>query len=332
MKNKKIVAIIGAVVLIGGCIGGVAFARYNSASDTPKEVVMTETEEVVNIDYLTYVKGLKDWTVEKGVKTDFMSGVTYDEKQILSVSANATKVDVNTVGKYDLVYTIIPKESGLFTKKVTVEVVDPTKTEEVAKVDETKEKGSKAETKADNKKEDKKVKTAEKSKTATAPKSKPSTGGSTSKPAEKPANKPASKPSKPGHSHNWVKKSVTHPAEYKTVTHPAEYRDKYIVDKPAWTETKKTPIYETRYTCKGCGAVVTENGKKEHALWHFNNDGSGHSFSSADVQVDTKVETINHPEQGHTEKILVTPAREEKILVTPERVETYYTCSCGARK
>ena len=133
------------------------------------------------------------------------------------------------------------------------------------------------------------------------------------------------------------------------VHHPAEYEDKWIVDKPAWTETIKHPEeghyekvevspeeghYEFHYICNGCGqdfgggdagynAVHAHNkeqmlqgntacgGYHDDQVWVVDKEAVYEDRWVVDKEAWT--ETIEHPEEGHTEKVLVKEAWDETV-------------------
>ena len=83
-------------------------------------------------DYLAHVTGMQDLTIEQGSSIDWMAGITKDEK-VLEVTADASKVDLNTAGEYTLTYVVKgdDKETTV-TKEVKVTVVTPQKAQELA--------------------------------------------------------------------------------------------------------------------------------------------------------------------------------------------------------
>ena len=106
---------------------------------------------------------------------------------------------------------------------------------------------------------------------------------------------------------------VDQEAVYDTVHHDAVYEDKYIIDKEAWDE----PVYEigTRFICSVCGADITNMDiDAEQSAHMLAGEGSGWHTEQRQVQVDT----IHHPEEGHTESVLVKEAYDEQVLVSPE--------------
>jgi|GEM_PF-3292695 len=90
----------------------------------------------------------------------------------------------------------------------------------------------------------------------------------------------------------------------KTWVEPV-YERKWVVTKAAWTESK--PVYENRGVarCLVCGAEnTTETAISNHAYQHaLKGEAGNYTVENKSVQVGT--ETINHPEVGHWEDVLV---------------------------
>lgn len=106
---------------------------------------------------------------------------------------------------------------------------------------------------------------------------------------------------------------VWHEAVYKTVNHPAETKKVWVVDKAAYTYEE--PIYEERdrTICNECGADITENlipHMKNHIL---NGENGSYRNEWVNVQVGTK--TVEVPEEGHWDTVVVKEAWTEKVLV-----------------
>ena len=106
-----------------------------------------------------------------------------------------------------------------------------------------------------------------------------------------------------------------HEAEYKTVHHDAVTEQRYVVDEEAYTYEE--PVYEKRgvYICNDCGMDVTDNAvRKQHMMWEGLNGGKGsYHTESRQVQVGTK--TVEVPEKGHYETVVVQEAYDEQVLV-----------------
>ena len=108
--------------------------------------------------------------------------------------------------------------------------------------------------------------------------------------------------------------------------HDAVYDDKWVVDKEAWTERKPVIEYSTHDICY-CGFDITQAFLEKYGedafVGHWNNgyyekyadfgyshvDGSAehYGFRSSNITYPYIIdyETVNHPEEGHWEKVLV---------------------------
>lgn len=261
---------------------------------------------------------------------------------------DTSKVDVNTLGTYDLKISISDVEKNKAEKEMKINVVEaPIVAEGEVAVTEivTDENGNK------------KTVVTKKSSSEVSSKDNVTTGkpvGNTNK-VESGSGNSATKPStpsgstggntgnnggnsnsgntgdnKPAHSHSWeaVIKTVHHEAETKTVHHDAVTKTETVtvVDKEAWDE----PIYEKHYVCKKCGY---DSGKDVEAMGdHIIYDCNG-SYTYTNVQIGTK----HHDAVTHQEErtVVVKPAWDETVIVKPawdETVTTGYKCSCGATK
>ncbi|MBU9878123.1 hypothetical protein [Thomasclavelia ramosa] len=260
---------------------------------------------------------------------------------------DTSKVDVNTLGTYDLKISISDVEKNKAEKEMKINVVEaPIVAEGEVAVTEivtdengnkktvvTKKSSSEVSSK-DNITTGKPVENTNKvesgsGNSATKP-STPSgsTGGNTGNNGGN-SNSGNTGDNKPAHSHSWeaVTKTVHHEAETKTVHHDAVTKTETVtvVDKEAWDE----PIYESRYICNRCG-FSTKDG----------DEISGHLISVCGggchvgkVQIDT----IHHDAVTHQEErtVVIKEAWDETIVVKPawdETVTTGYKCSCGATK
>lgn len=97
-----------------------------SAVDNNKNVAEeTITVKVVE-DYINHVSGFMDRNVVKGTAdVDWMDGITWDDK-IKSVTADASGVDVNTVGEYTVKYNILGDDNEtIVVKENKVRVTEP---------------------------------------------------------------------------------------------------------------------------------------------------------------------------------------------------------------
>lgn len=260
---------------------------------------------------------------------------------------DTSKVDVNTLGTYDLKISISDVEKNKAEKEMKINVVEaPIVAEGEVAVTEivtdengnkktvvTKKSSSEVSSK-DNITTGKPVENTNKvesgsGNSATKP-STPSgsTGGNTGNNGGN-SNSGNTGDNKPAHSHSWeaVTKTVHHEAETKTVHHDAVTKTETVtvVDKEAWDE----PIYESRYICNKCGFSTKDGGEIGD---HITGDcDSGYRVGK--VQIGTKHhDAITHQEER---TVVVKPAWDETVIVKPawdETVITGYKCSCGATK
>lgn len=77
--------------------------------------------------------------------------------------------------------------------------------------------------------------------------------------------------------------------------HEAETKQVWIVDRAAWTET--VPVYGS--VCNGCGAVLSD------PVGHLKEAGRGSACQSYSTDVVIGNKTVDHPEQGHWETVIV---------------------------
>lgn len=262
---------------------------------------------------------------------------------------DTSKVDVNTVGEYDLKISISDVEKNKAEKEMKVNVVTaPIVSEGEVAVTEivTDENGNKKTVvtkkaasslgKNDVVTTGKPVENTDKVENSSGSSAvKPSvpsgsTGGNTGNSGENTGD--TEKPSKPSHSHSWeaVTKKVHHEAEIKVVHHDAVTKKEVVtvVDKEAWDE----PIYEGHVFCLKCNR---DFGAGDYAVekWAEHADSCGGRYTVKKVQIGTKHhDAITHQEER---TVVVKPAWDETIIVKPawdETVITGYKCSCGATK
>lgn len=272
-----------------------------------------------------------------------------DYSDVKDWKIDTAKVDVNTIGTYDLKVTIQDKYKNKASKKLKVNIVlAPEVAEGEVAVTEvvTDENGNKKtvvtkKSSAEVSKNDAVASTSPVSNKGTvnsssnASVSKPTTNSGTSKPSgnnTSSSNSSNNSSSSKGdeHKHNYnipITKTVHHPAETKTVHHDAVTRQETytVVDKEAYDE----PVYETHYVCKVCGYDAIKDG--DAILMH--SVDTGHSYTSKRVQVGTNHhDAVTHQE---TKTVVVTPAYDETVVVKQaydETVTTGYKCLCGATK
>lgn len=386
LGKVKMISIIGAIA-IGGCaIGGIAYSAINDrGNETPvvseteadkkvKEEPVKETKTVdkkeVTVDYLQYVKGLRDWIVVKGVKTDFMTDVTFDKKYIEAVEVDDKNVKIDVPGEYKIVYTIIPKidskdkkasttkvstkdssEDLKITKTVSVKVLEKSEVEKLVKEGKevVTEEGIK------NKQERKASSISDKDTVVKETVTTNNSSGSSSKPDSnpKPDPKPDSKPSensnnnnsnnsskpdngnqekpKPSHTHTWVD-------DYETVTVPAvtetiTHPEESHVETVVIQEAYEKPSYAYGYVCNYCGFMTTDINAMyaEQKAHALNDEPSGFSNTNS---VPNGTETV--PAVTEQRKVVDTPQWTETKVITPEttkQVKVGSHCSgCGATK
>ncbi|MCB6415748.1 hypothetical protein LI221_11860 [Faecalimonas umbilicata] len=290
------------------------------------ETVMPVTFEVGD-ELLSYVKGIKDWTVEKGSKdVDFMDGVTWDKEYVTSVTVDSSKVKLDTVGSYDLVYTVkgkITNEESTVTKKVTVKVIDEKTAQKKA------DEGEKVVTSGNEVKKDS---SGNKPSGTTTSGGTNNSGNSNSQGSTKPSQpsssdnnnnqgnnqgntaKPStpSTPSEPAHTHTWV----TVPAQTHTVNHPAETHQ----EDQGWDESKWV---HTGVTC-GCGAVFSSVAEWDAHISSYVDYGDfSHPCHYSD----------NYEQQTVHHENWVTVVDREAWVETVVDVPAYQKCStCGKTK
>lgn len=273
-----------------------------------------------------------------------------DYSDVKDWKIDTSKVDVNTIGSYELKVSIQDKYKNKATKKLTVNVVEaPAVAEGEVAVTEvvTDENGNKKtvvtkKASSEVSKNDAVASTSPVSNKGTVNSSsnssvsKPTTNSGTSKPSgnntssSNSSNSSSSSSKGDEHKHNYnipITKTVHHPAETKTVHHDAVTRQETytVVDKEAYDE----PVYDSHYVCKACGQDFGKDGIAvgEHSAIY------GHSYEVKKVQTGTKHhDAVTHQE---TRTVTVTPAYDETVVTKEaydETVTTGYKCSCGATK
>lgn len=275
-----------------------------------------------------------------------------DYSDVKDWKIDTSKVDVNTIGTYDLKVTIQDKYKNKASKKLKVNIVQaPEVAEGEVAVTEvvTDENGNKKtvvtkKSSSEVSKNDAVASTSPVSNKGTVNSSsnssvsKPTTNSGTSKPSgnnTSSSNSSNNSSSSKGdeHKHNYnipITKTVHHDAVTKVVHHDAVTRQETytVVDKEAYDE----PVYETHVVCKVCGQ---DFGKGSEASLNAGNHSSitGHSYHSTKVQAGTKHhDAVTHQE---TKTVVVTPAYDETVVVKQaydETVTTGYKCLCGATK
>lgn len=275
-----------------------------------------------------------------------------DYSDVKDWKIDTSKVDVNTIGTYDLKVSIQDKYKNKASKKLKVNIVQaPEVAEGEVAVTEvvTDENGNKKtvvtkKSSSEVSKNDAVASTSPVSNKGTVNSSsnssvsKPTTNSGTSKPSgnnTSSSNSSNNSSSSKGdeHKHNYnipITKTVHHDAVTKVVHHDAVTRQETytVVDKEAYDE----PVYETHVVCKVCGQ---DFGKGSEASLNAGNHSAitGHSYHSTKVQAGTKHhDAVTHQE---TKTVVVTPAYDETVVVKQaydETVTTGYKCLCGATK
>lgn len=270
-----------------------------------------------------------------------------DYSDVKDWKIDTSKVDVNTIGTYDLKVSIQDKYKNKASKKLKVNIVQAPEVAEgeVAVTEVVTDENGNKKTVVTKKSSDQVSKTDAVASTSPVSNkgtvnsssnssvSKPTTNSGTSKPSgNNTSSSNSSNTSSKGdeHKHHYnipITKTVHHDAVTKIVHHDAVTRQETytVVDKEAYDE----PVYETHYVCKVCGYDAIKDG--DAILMH--SVDTGHSYTSKRVQVGTNHhDAVTHQE---TKTVVVTPAYDETVVVKQaydETVTTGYKCSCGATK
>ena len=273
-----------------------------------------------------------------------------DYSDVKDWKIDTSKVDVNTIGSYELKVSIQDKYKNKATKKLKVNIVQAPEVSggEVAVTEVVTDENGNKKTVVTKKASDQVSKndavastspvsnkgTVNSSSSSSA--SKPTTNSGTSKPSgnntssSNSSNSSSSSSKGDEHKHNYnipITKTVHHDAVTKVVHHDAVTRQETytVVDKEAYDE----PVYDSHYVCKACGQDFGKDGIAvgEHSAIY------GHSYEVKKVQTGTKHhDAVTHQE---TRTVTVTPAYDETVVTKEaydETVTTGYKCSCGATK
>ena len=309
---------------------------------TVKDTTKPEIEAPESIDVIQYTD-LSTFNFGELLKAT-------DYSDVKDWKIDTSKVDVNTIGSYELKVSIQDKYKNKASKKLKVNIVQaPAVAEGEVAVTEvvTDENGNKKtvvtkKASSEVSKNDAVASTSPVSNKGTvnssssASATKPTTNSGTSKPSgnntssSNSSNSSSSSSKGDEHKHNYnipITKTVHHPAETKTVHHDAVTRQETytVVDKEAYDE----PVYDSHYVCKACGQDFGKDGIAvgDHSAIY------GHSYEVKKVQTGTKHhDAVTHQE---TKTVVVTPAYDETVVVKQaydETVTTGYKCSCGATK
>lgn len=261
-----------------------------------------------------------------------------DYSDVKDWKIDTSKVDVNTIGSYDLKVSIQDEYKNKASKKLKVNVVEaPAVDDGEVAVTEVITDGNGNKKTVVTKKTNSEVSSNDAVASSSpvsnkgmvksdATNTKPASNSGTSTPASSSGSNSSSNSntntsnnggnssnstSKPSaHTHNYnipITKTVHHDAETKTVHHDAVVENQ--------------PIKETHYVCRVCNKDfgVGDNALDE-AIMH--NGDTGHSYHSTLVQVGTKQEVVK---EAYDETVVVKQAYDETVT-------TGYRCSCGAVK
>lgn len=309
---------------------------------TVKDTTKPEIEAPESIDVIQYTD-LSTFNFGELLKAT-------DYSDVKDWKIDTSKVDVNTIGSYELKVSIQDKYKNKASKKLKVNIVQsPAVAEGEVAVTEvvTDENGNKKtvvtkKASSEVSKNDAVASTSPVSNKGTvnssssASATKPTTNSGTSKPSgnntssSNSSNSSSSSSKGDEHKHNYnipITKTVHHEAVTKTVHHEAVTRQETytVVDKEAYDE----PVYESHYVCKVCNY---DAGKDGDAIGDHSAE-TGHSYTVKKVLVGTNHhDAVTHQE---TKTVVVTPAYDETVVVKQaydETVITGYKCSCGATK
>lgn len=303
-KNKKTnkTKLIAGLVILALLLGVGSCSLMKEQDDHIK---------VQDIDYLTCVSGLRDWTVEQGTeKVDYLNGVQWIESYVKDVTFDDSQVDLSQEGTYELIYVIHAVDETVqdVQKKVTVKVLAKEEAEQMV---------SDGQEIVTNDGVQNEIK-VEKPKEPTKPVEKPE---EPSKPEE---------PEKPAHTHDY--KPV-----YKTVHHEEEGHYEKVCVKEAWDE--EVPIYEEKevficVTCSGGWAGVettpyimeTNEERLEHGAKHLRDEIPGSSqYTVRSIKTQTGTKTVHHDAEYKNQWVVDKKAWDEQVI-------DYYICECGKRK
>lgn len=101
----------------------------------------------------------------------------------------------------------------------------------------------------------------------------------------------------------WV---VDKEAWTEEVVHPAETKQEWIVDKEAWTEN----ILKYKCVCNGCHAEFASD---EEWIAHSKENAMNGDYNHMGYSNVPYYETVEHPEEGHYETVVVKPSWTETI-------------------
>jgi hypothetical protein len=327
-KNKKIVIPV-VIIIILLLIGGIYFAVQSNSDHSDSKIESTKQEankskgKETTKDLDTYVKGIKDWTIEVGAKNiNFLKDFTFDKKVIKDVTVDASKVDLTKEGKYDLTYNIIPIDTTIDKKTVikTVEVISKEKAQKEA------DKGNQVITSDNEIKKKSKDNDADSKKEVASNKNNSNTSNSqnTNGNSHNNNNNGGSKPNTDNNSGNSSSNN-SKPSESTKPTEPVKpvHQHDFSIYVPEKSHTEyvtetceeQVPIYEyvEWFECNYCHE-------------HFDNatDVAYHCLTVCGCNYTLKGDNI---QTGYSTE---TKTRQKAIKVVDD--PAHYECSCGARK
>ena len=327
-KNKKIVIPV-VIIIILLLIGGIYFAVQSNSDHSDSKIESTKQEankskgKETTKDLDTYVKGIKDWTIEVGAKNiNFLKDFTFDKKVIKDVTVDASKVDLTKEGKYDLTYNIIPIDTTIDKKTVikTVEVISKEKAQKEA------DKGNQVITSDNEIKKKSKDNDADSKKEVASNKNNSNTSNSqnTNGNSDNNNNNGGSKPNTDNNSGNSSSNN-SKPSESTKPTEPVKpvHQHDFSIYVPEKSHTEyvtetceeQVPIYEyvEWFECNYCHE-------------HFDNatDVAYHCLTVCGCNYTLKGDNI---QTGYSTE---TKTRQKAIKVVDD--PAHYECSCGARK
>lgn len=317
---------------------------------TVKDTTKPEIEAPESIDVIQYTD-LSTFNFGELLKAT-------DYSDVKDWKIDTSKVDVNTIGSYELKVSIQDKYKNKASKKLKVNIVQsPAVAEGEVAVTEvvTDENGNKKtvvtkKASSEVSKNDAVASTSPVSNKGTvnssssASATKPTTNSGTSKPSgnntsssstsSSSGNSSSSSSKGDEHKHNYnipITKTVHHDAVTKVVHHDAVTRNETVTvtDKAAYDE----PVYGYVIGCKVCDKTwaKTEEGLNE-AINHSCDTGHSYTNNKRVQTGTTHHDAVTHQE---TKTVVVTPAYDETVVVKQaydETVTTGYRCSCGATK
>ena len=115
---------------------------------------------------------------------------------------------------------------------------------------------------------------------------------------------------------------VDKPAWTEEVVHPAETKQEWVVDKEAWTEN----ILKYKCVCNGCHAEFASD---EEWIAHSKENAMNGDYNHMGYSNVPYYETVEHPEEGHYETVVVKPSWTETVE-HPE--EGHWVCNGEPQK